>query len=467
MIKKITLDNFKAFKHAEIEIKPITILVGPNNGGKSSILQAIGLIQQTLKLGGPEEVLKFRTPHLNLGNFDTLIHQDLEKKEMHFNFELEDGKYFDINVLKNPDNNEVYVKDFSCNNGRFEYTINEITKKKGTPKDESAYYVPKTFKFDIKTSGKEKYKEFFETFIPTFYRNNFFFIIAFYEEKKDKMFLIPDIFESTKSKANIRSDFMENLRFYLNLQKISTDFYQNIKQDFQNIIYIGPLRAIARRSYEKGDYNDVGTEGEHAVQILASNSEIRNDSQEYLKKMDIVNSLYVSEMEENSKIFEFKLKTKITDKEVNYADTGSGTAQILPLIVQSLKQQKESLILIEQPEIHLHPKIQADLADFFVKFASNERKFLLETHSDYFIERIRYCIMNEDISSDNVAIYYIEQDEDKKCSTYTEIKINSKGQYSTSNLPDGNLPDNYVTNFKLEENRKMMKKLLENLSKEK
>ena len=281
------------------------------------------------------------------------------------------------------------------------------------------------------------------------------------------MFLIPDIFESTKSKANIRSDFMENLRFYLNLQKISTDFYQNIKQDFQNIIYIGPLRAIARRSYEKGDYNDVGTEGEHAVQILASNSEIRNDSQEYLKKMDIVNSLYVSEMEENSKIFEFKLKTKITDKEVNYADTGSGTAQILPLIVQSLKQQKESLILIEQPEIHLHPKIQADLADFFVKFASNERKFLLETHSDYFIERIRYCIMNEDISSDNVAIYYIEQDEDKKCSTYTEIKINSKGQYSTSNLPDGNLPDNYVTNFKLEENRKMMKKLLENLSKEK
>ncbi|MDD5474772.1 MAG: ATP-binding protein [Candidatus Methanoperedens sp.] len=465
MITKITLDNFKAFKHAEIELKPITILVGPNNGGKSTLLQAIGLIQQTLRMGGPD-VLKFRG-YLNLGSFDTLIHQASEKQEMHFKIEFETGKYFDINVLKNQDNNELYVKDFSCNNGQFEYIINDITPKIGTSKEESGYYVPKIFKFDIKATEKldEKFKEFYENYTPTFYRNNFFFIIAFYEEKEDKMFLIPEVFESSRKPARLRENFFKNLRFYLNLQKISTDFFQNIKQDFQNITYIGPLRANAKRSYEKGDFNDVGLEGEHAVQILASNPEIREKSQGHLKNMEIVKSVCVSEIEENSKIFEFKLRTKITDKEVNYADTGSGTAQILPLIVQSLIKQKESLILIEQPEIHLHPKIQADLADFFVEFASNEKKILLETHSDYFIERIRYSIMNQTISSDDVAIYYIEQKEEEKCSTITEIKINSKGQYSTSNLPDGNLPDGYVTNFKLEENRKMMKKLLENLSK--
>ena len=138
------------------------------------------------------------------------------------------------------------------------------------------------------------------------------------------------------------------------------------------------------------------------------------------------------------------------------ADIGCGTSQILPIVVQSLMPSKESLIIIEQPEVHLHPKVQADLADFFVNFASKDKKFLLETHSDYFIERIRYNIMNDAIKPEEVAIYYIEQNEFEKCSTIETININSKGQYS-------NLPEDYITNFRLKETKKMTKKLLESL----
>lgn len=79
LIEKITLDNFKAFEHAEFEIKPITILVGPNNGGKSSLMQSIGLIQQTLR-GSGAEILKFKD-FIDLGDFDTAIHQNYKKKE--------------------------------------------------------------------------------------------------------------------------------------------------------------------------------------------------------------------------------------------------------------------------------------------------------------------------------------------------------------------------------------------------
>ena len=74
MIKKILLENFKAFEHAEIEIKPITILVGPNNGGKTSLLQPINLIRQTLS-GSSSEILKFKGL-IDLGDFDNVLFQN-------------------------------------------------------------------------------------------------------------------------------------------------------------------------------------------------------------------------------------------------------------------------------------------------------------------------------------------------------------------------------------------------------
>ena len=64
--------------------------------------------------------------------------------------------------------------------------------------------------------------------------------------------------------------------------------------------------------------------------------------------------------------------------------------------------------------------------------------------------------MTGDIPTEDVAIYYIEQNEAEKCSTITTININSNGQYS-------NLPDDYITNFRLKETRKITKKLLETL----
>ena len=204
-----------------------------------------------------------------------------------------------------------------------------------------------------------------------------------------------------------------------------------------------------------GSYTDVGSMGEHAVQILANDSQLNNNVGKNFRNMDIADTFKISSSN-GEKNFRFIVKTKIADNGVNFADVGCGTSQILPIIVQSLMPHEESLIIIEQPEVHLHPKVQADLADFFIKAASKKKKFLLETHSDYFIERIRYNIMTGDIRTEDVAIYYIEQNEAEKCSTITTININSNGQYS-------NLPDDYITNFRLKETRKITKKLLETL----
>ena len=108
MIDKIRLKNYKAFKDAEIEIKPITILVGPNNGGKSSFIQSILLIQQTL-MGSGKEVLSLNGPLLNLGDFESIVNQNAKEKEMGFKFVFDDGTYIDFTIAREKDT-KLFVK---------------------------------------------------------------------------------------------------------------------------------------------------------------------------------------------------------------------------------------------------------------------------------------------------------------------------------------------------------------------
>lgn len=456
MIDKILLENFKAFETAEIKIKPITVLVGTNNSGKTSLMQSIGLIQQTL-IRGCTEILTFRDrDNLDLGDFDAVLHQNAIQKYMRFKFDFSDGTYFDVRIGKN-ENSELYVKNFACNNGKFEYVIGDIIREQDKNKEKPEYYVAKEFQFNSRIY--DEYKNMYPQLKPFFYRENFFFRITLFKDKIDIDKLLEDFTRNLKTpesgEKKIRKIFVDLMNFFLNMQTMSSSFYENIKRDFDTVKYIGPIRDTAHRSYEIRTYNDVGFTGKDAVQILAQDTNVKSNVETYFKNMGFATSLQVP-MLGNKKNFEVKLKTKITDKEVNFADVGCGTAQILPVIVQSLITKKESLIIVEQPEAHLHPKIQADLADFFINFASNERRFLLETHSDYFIERLRYGIMNGTLLPENIAIYYVEQDETKKSSTITKIELNSKGQYS-------NLPSGYITNFRLEETREMTKKLLEKL----
>ena len=116
--------------------------------------------------------------------------------------------------------------------------------------------------------------------------------------------------------------------------------------------------------------------GEHAVQILADNSKVKDDVEKYFVDMDIANTLNFSGST-SEKNFELRVKTKITDDEVNFADMGFGTSQILPIIIQSSMSNRNDLIIKEQPELHLHPRVQASLADFFYKNSFKKAKIFI------------------------------------------------------------------------------------------
>jgi len=106
----------------------------------------------------------------------------------------------------------------------------------------------------------------------------------------------------------------------------------------------------------------------------------------------------------------FQLSIKIEGPASNIVDVGYGVSQVLPLLVDPLLAERGSVFLLQQPEVHLHPKGQAQLANFLGAMVKQRGiRFIVETHSDYFLSRLQIAIKRKEISSDDVAVAYFER----------------------------------------------------------
>ena len=132
---------------------------------------------------------------------------------------------------------------------------------------------------------------------------------------------------------------------------------------------------------------------------------------------------------------------------VNFADTGFGLSQVLPLIVQGLYDPADGLIIAEQPEIHLNPKLQGKLADLFVYMANSGKGVIVETHSEHLLLRLRRLIAEKKINTENVAIYFIEKEDD--ISTAKMIPIKDNGHIDPNLWPKGFFEDSLHEAFQL------------------
>ena len=124
-----------------------------------------------------------------------------------------------------------------------------------------------------------------------------------------------------------------------------------------------------------------------------------------------------------------------TDEESLY-QKGTGVSQILPVIVLSLLSEPDSVVLIEQPELHLHPALQQKLGNFFVQLAKTDRKFIIETHSEYLVTRLRKLVSVSGENSASINIFFATKSSDATGSTsYLKSSIESTGDLST--WPEG------------------------------
>lgn len=210
------------------------------------------------------------------------------------------------------------------------------------------------------------------------------------------------------------------------------DFSLQMERLLRSISYLGPLRNKGERLYNwtGGEPESVGYSGENTIsallaakerQLNAGRNKKRRPFQQFiaekLKDLELIEAFEVRQISANRKEYEVKVRTPGSPLFVDLPDVGFGISQVLPVIVQCFYAPAESILFIEQPELHLHPRAQAHLADLFIEVLascekSKERniQLVIETHSEHFLSRLQRRIAENDaeypISKDQVAAYF-------------------------------------------------------------
>lgn len=429
---KISIDNFKTIHHLEdFDLKALNIISGVNSSGKSSLIQFLLLLKQTIELNAANSPLIFNSDHLiQLGDFlEVVYRQDpAEKISFRISFDDQEFTFSQLGTLK--------IK-------QFDFTVIFCLDKGNVAIDklELKYYIPETIK-------KEQWVIFervgnrWAAKANTGLFNNDFFQLAIDEEKDyiEGEMLFTSFFPQTFTTEVPNPDYPNISRNRFKQYSIEPEIGEirsYIESEFKKISYIGPLRRKPSDTYlaNKRD-KSVGTEGEFAAYILETEAPNRI---QYYSLPTTDNGIFRSDLKEgtfaeavNYWICEvFNLATKIHVEEsqelyivkiVNHfgvettiKHVGFGVSQVLPIVVEGLRMRKGGTLILEQPEIHLHPKVQSLLFDFLYSLTLNGKQIIVETHSDNLVIRMRRRIA-EDMTTqvlDTVNLIFVEERENE------------------------------------------------------
>jgi len=220
------------------------------------------------------------------------------------------------------------------------------------------------------------------------------------------------------------------------------------------IRYLGPLRAdpsSAQRSFSPtSQLDDVGFKGEYAAVVYNYNQNavidwynpdlkqieqgtLQEALDTWVRYLDVANQVK-TEAAGNIGIA-WKILVKKSQQARSLSDVGVGVSQILPILVMGLLSPGGTFLIVEQPELHLHPSVQARLGDFFMGLAKCGKQCLIETHSENLVSQLRYHIVEAGgQEKSDCLVYFVDQDE-QGAARFNPIDISPKG--NILNWPDG------------------------------
>lgn len=304
---------------------------------------------------------------------------------------------------------------------------------------------------DFLNKNNEEMLNEFKDEIKNFYSQNYliFTNIIFWDEistKEDNL----DYFNAMLFKP--RNLYYYNNEIDLDLDinhKINSLLYtiSNLIQSyFRNTKYLGALRDNPERYYLTTPTvkNYVGKSGKDTIDIIAKNTILKNKINKQLKNLELGYSITPRKIP-NEDIYLFLLKEEQSGITVSLNDVGFGVSQILPILVQSMLSQNET-ILIEQPEIHIHPKLQAELGTLFAECIKEpyNNNFIIETHSENIILRLQKLIRKKVLSSHDVTVIYVNKTEEG--SICSHLRLNENGDF-IDDWPNGFFEESFKEMF--------------------
>ncbi len=501
MLQSIQLENFKAFgQRTVIPLAPITLIYGENSSGKSSILQALNLLKQTTENG--RELLMPRAEHglVDLGSFrELLTDHDLARTfairlETTDSFDecLADIKSIEFRFLQRTSDVDVSLEQLSLfseeetiaqfapssnrhhrqfQRGVFsggEYTDPDMQCVEVT-NSESFWHHSVTF---IR-SNVDKLRAFADdisTQIPQQAQNQQHVrqAVRVFESPSDgdvrewlrteqthslimmHGFLPAQVDHDKLSFTRLLDTYTEGSKTlrplwngFPNLARAAVSAATGVRLILSALLPLGPFRQSPSRVYTFSGTTprSVGYQGHLFPQLLFRHPELVSETNKWLRRLDVGHELLIRSLNSDvADIFQVQLRDLRRDSKVlvGLSDVGYGISQILPFVIQSVAGHKQ-LITIEQPEVHVHPRLQADLGDLLVESIKKQHnRFLIETHSEHLILRLQRRVREKKLSPTDVSVLYVSRGPNG--STVQQLRLDEDGDFM-DDFPGGFFPE--------------------------
>jgi hypothetical protein len=401
-ISNIRLLNFRnwAAEHWQtgVVLKPVTLLLGRNSAGKTSILQPLRLLKQTIEATDARTHLLLdgtKYDGVNLGAFTDVAHDHDAKAELGVGFDLQEKQLSaDVRFRLVDERPVIEALSYRVRDERVEVSR--------TP---NAYQLASA-RFRLPNwDGARDVHEPRKAYEP------------------GRAIEVPD---------QALTDLGPTLGPQVRAAIVA------VKDAFASFHYLGPLRPPPARevTWSQQDPTRLGSTGSETIQALIGNETgrqkgtLRAAVSKWLRRLDLADEIDIARV---GKTLFYQLEVVRGGERSNLVDVGFGVSQVLPVIVHLHFVPEGSVILCEDPEAHLHPLAQAALADMFMEVAQQRKlQVLLETHSEYLFRRLQYLIAAGSVRSDECALYYVERDEPS--ARLTTLAANEYGQIA--NWPD-------------------------------
>jgi hypothetical protein len=457
-IQRFKVKNFRAFREsAAVELKPLTVFAGANSSGKSSFTQGLLLLKQSL------ETESF--PRLQLTG----------RPELFVEFSrFEDAVFKYAPPERNQLGFEIRVTGFMPERRTCEFFRGELPQPINVPNKKEIRFpltldVDITFRYDEKwgaivdrldcqaSSGSAVGPRLVAEPIPDGEdQRSFVSAVNDWSEEDISAFILawsgilPIGSRLTREKKNSRVDriadeltLVLNPLFWLSEELRSRFSYLGpLRSKPQLLYHIDPNPPLKINAQDDSAYQRLWYARDETVQLIAPGHEpselpLAEALNRILESLGIAHSISIVPV--GALGFQIRFQTIDGQESVSIPHVGFGVSQILPVLLICLEARQGDTIIVDHPEIHLHPDIQARMADYFIELANAGRRVIVETQSQYFIRRlVRRTAEREDLV-DKINILFVRRPRGKKGATIAPLEVNQDGDIS--NWPSDFFPE--------------------------
>ncbi|MGF6730830.1 energy-coupling factor transporter ATP-binding protein EcfA2 [Paraburkholderia youngii] len=393
MLTHLKLNNFKIWRSTgQMQLAPLTLVFGTNSSGKSSLIQSLLLLRQTVRSQDPNLDLNFGNPDSS----DSVVL----------------GQFSDVLCRHGAATEAVKARQIGI----------EFGWRAGEPGSESGTF---TARYVAARGGSAdlaylRIGSGGRGFTAQLGRHGAYKLLpesARYWSKQSPSFKPQRSFSFSDSAVRALGADADRV---LSVGPMLLD-------ELARVIYLGPVRRLAQRDYVWNGRTpgSIGDDGGRAVDALIASgvakqnaekrglpapsaAELFNGTAEWLSRMGLANELQVRQLGRSAR---YELQVVSEGEAANLKDVGVGVSQVLPVVVAALFAERGSIVMVEEPESHLHPVAQTVLAEMLASVSQDRGvQFIVETHSEHLLRRMQTLVARDTVKTRDLRMYFVERE---------------------------------------------------------